>query len=333
MIENVILYLLTPAYVLFSLTSMTFLTLISARISAEEAYSKLSKELSNKSFNEKNNETTSNTVDIEKKNDFNSNNKSIISIILGVSNTTVKYFTIFYIINTFVYYFLLDLRGYVIIILNLVVLVISNFLGTRLRIIGITGRSASGKSYMSKYIREKFKYTVLDIDQINREVLSQKNVIKEIRQVFGDSVFDEKGELNKLEVRKVIYHDADKRKKLEKITHFRVFKLLMVKVLYHKFLKFEKYVFLENAILLKIPRLMKLCFPIISVICADNNQSLLRLIKRDSVDKENAEALLNNQLPVSEFIMKSDILVENNGTLEEFEKSIDGVVKKLMTSI
>lgn len=49
---------------------------------------------------------------------------------------------------------------------------------------------------------------------------------KEIKEVFGDQVFRDNGELNREQLGKIIFEDVEKRKQLNKITHPKIQKIM-----------------------------------------------------------------------------------------------------------
>ena len=64
--------------------------------------------------------------------------------------------------------------------------------------IGLTGGVGSGKSTVSSYMKE-FGIPVIDGDCLAMEAVAPGNIaMREIRQVFGNGIFNEDGSLNRL---------------------------------------------------------------------------------------------------------------------------------------
>ena len=59
-----------------------------------------------------------------------------------------------------------------------------------MKIVTISGKSGSGKSYVAKLLASFFDANVLDIDKISHETLELEQIKKAIKQVFGEAVFD-----------------------------------------------------------------------------------------------------------------------------------------------
>lgn len=80
--------------------------------------------------------------------------------------------------------------------------------------IGLTGGVGSGKSTVSSYMKE-FGIPVIDGDCLAMEAVAPGNIaMREIRQVFGNGIFNEDGSLNRLKTAEIIFKDEEKRKAL-----------------------------------------------------------------------------------------------------------------------
>lgn len=301
--------ILLSIYFVFSIGTMSLITLISPRLSALD--------------------------NLEKKEEFLKNEADVQDSLgkdkesFGLNSTVFKCFVLFYIFNSVVYGIIFGIHGFVMLAVHAVTLLISQFLGRHLRIIGITGQISSGKSEFSKYLREHHKCTVIDIDLINREVLEFEEVKREIRERLGDSCFNEDGALNKLEIRKIIYSDPLKKRQMEKITHMRVLKIFIKRVLYLKLIKWEKYVFIENSILLKLNFLVKICYPIISIVCLNQSILINRIRNRDNCSEEDAQKVLSNQFTAKEYMIRSDYIINNEGSIDDLKIKADEFINDL----
>jgi dephospho-CoA kinase len=239
-------------------------------------------------------------------------------------------FIIFYFANSIISNYILSIRSYYSALINCIFLILAFYISKKFRIHGITGQIASGKSTSSNYLREKYGATVIDIDKLNAEVLQEKEVKKQILQKFGEEVFDEFGNLKKLEVRKIIFNDNKKKKQLENITHFKVLKKLFCSIFKEKFLKQKNLVMIENAILLKIPFLKYICYSIIAVVSIDKAVKIRRIMERDNIQDRNlAENILHNQMTIEEFNNEADYVILNDGRVEELHSKIDLFIEAL----
>ncbi|KAI7869786.1 dephospho-CoA kinase domain-containing protein [Spinellus fusiger] len=88
-----------------------------------------------------------------------------------------------------------------------------------MKLIGLTGGIASGKSTATQLIRE-YGVPVIDADTIAREVVAPgKPANKKIREAFGESVFLADETLDRPKLGEIIFNDPAKRKILNQCTH------------------------------------------------------------------------------------------------------------------
>jgi len=233
---------------------------------------------------------------------------------------------IFYLTNAIILFLIFNVKGIYCHLINLFLLGAGVVFSKRLRIIGLTGQVCSGKSTTAKYLREKHGASVIIVDDINKEVLSRPYVLKEIRDKFGDEVFFENGDLNKLKMREIIFKDLKKRKELEYITHFRVLLTMVWMIIKEKFLLGNKYVILENALLLRFSFLTYWCFPILSICMGNDHEIIMRIMERDRCPQEIAENMLKNQFTSQEFFKLSYHCILNESNLENLFREIDNLL-------
>ena len=86
-------------------------------------------------------------------------------------------------------------------------------------IIGLTGSIASGKSTVSTMLKRK-GFPIVDADEIARQVVEPGSpVLQEISRVFGESVLQADGSLNRVKLGEIIFNDEEMRQKLNSIIH------------------------------------------------------------------------------------------------------------------
>ena len=94
-----------------------------------------------------------------------------------------------------------------------------------MRIIGILGGVASGKSVVAEQFRH-LGAMVLDADQVGHEVLREPEVIQAVRERWGDGVIAENGQINRSAVAKIVFAPPPKGPEelafLEQLTHPRI---------------------------------------------------------------------------------------------------------------
>ena len=172
--------------------------------------------------------------------------------------------------------------------------------------IALTGGIASGKSLVSNFFRE-LKISVIDTDIISREILhSNKSILCEIRNSFGNHIFSEQGGLKRKELRKIIFENRKKRLLLESIMHPEIRKETLKRIQMEEGI----YHIIVIPLLYNSP-MKKNIDRIIVVDCTDAIQ-LQRLLKRDSETISQAKHIISSQASRQDLLKIADDLIQNN---------------------
>ena len=172
--------------------------------------------------------------------------------------------------------------------------------------IALTGGIASGKSLVSNFFRE-LKISVIDTDIISREILhSNKSILCEIRNSFGNHIFSEQGGLKRKELRKIIFENRKKRLLLESIMHPEIRKETLKRIQMEEGI----YHIIVIPLLYNSP-MKKNIDRIIVVDCTDALQ-LQRLLKRDSETISQAKDIISSQASRQDLLKIADDLIQNN---------------------
>ncbi|CAI8955808.1 MULTISPECIES: dephospho-CoA kinase [Bacillus] len=192
-------------------------------------------------------------------------------------------------------------------------------------VIGLTGGIASGKSTVSQMFCE-LHIPVIDADIIAREVVEQgKEAYKEIVDVFGEEILQADGELDRPKLGSIVFHNEEKRLRLNKIVHPAVRKEMNV----------QKDMYIKEgmqAVVLDIPllfesKLTSLVDQILVVAVAPSTQ-LERLMKRNGFIEEEAKARIDSQMSLAEKITLADKVIYNDGTIAETKAQLHRILKE-----
>lgn len=85
-------------------------------------------------------------------------------------------------------------------------------------VIGLTGGIGSGKSFVASQLVQ-LGCGVVDADAISREAMSNQAILEQVRQQWGDGVFDTLGNLDRKALAAYVFSDENQRKALEGIIH------------------------------------------------------------------------------------------------------------------
>jgi dephospho-CoA kinase len=191
-------------------------------------------------------------------------------------------------------------------------------------LVGLTGNYGTGKSTVLK-IFQKLGALTYDADKIVESLLQETEVLQQIRNLFGDGIFQANGGLDKQKVAAIIFSDNASRRSLEDILHPLVFKKIN-RLLEHPDRK-SRIVVVETPLLFE--RGYEGRFQCIITVQTEQERALHRLEKK-GLKQEEALQRIRSQLPIEEKIRKSDFIVNNNGSPAETEQQVINIYEKLL---
>lgn len=193
-------------------------------------------------------------------------------------------------------------------------------------IIGLTGGIASGKTTVSSFLKAK-NFLVLDADKIAKEISEQEAIKREIVISFGEKILDSNSNIDRKKLKKIIFEDKKELAKLNSIIHPEVYKF------FEKTAKEKRLENSEKIIIFDVPLLFesgidKLCDKIL-LIWTNRERRIKRIMERDNIESSLAEKIIDSQMSDKEKIKKADIIIENNGSIDELYKKIERFCENL----
>ncbi len=189
------------------------------------------------------------------------------------------------------------------------------------KIIGLTGGIGSGKTIIANYFMGA-GIPVYIADNEARKIMSQTEIIVEIKKIFGCVIF-ENDILNREKLAEIVFGNPEKLNQLNAIVHPAVKKNFENWILNHKNYPFVVY---ETAILFESGN-DKNCDLIITV-TAPQETRIKRIIKRDNTTREQVMNRINAQYNDAQRISKSDFVIENISP-ESTKQEVDKILKIL----
>jgi dephospho-CoA kinase len=181
-------------------------------------------------------------------------------------------------------------------------------------VIGITGGISTGKTTFCKCLREILPAaTFFDADQAARDLVERDPEVRElIAREFGAGIFSASGDLNRAQMRTIVFADAEKKRALEQILHPRIRRQWSLEAEGHRN---SADLFFADIPLLYETGGETLCDSVVVVACSPSVQ-LERLVARTQRDRSTAEQMISSQMPLSEKSRRADHVVWNNGGRE-----------------
>ena len=200
----------------------------------------------------------------------------------------------------------------------------------KVKIIGLTGGIATGKSTVSNIII-KLGYKVIDADKIAKDAVKiGKPAYEKIIDFFGKDILDINNNVNRKKLGSIIFRDRLMRKKLNKIVHPYVFE--GIKKLIEKY-KEERIIFLDVPLLIEeMDEFINygISFDEIWLVYVDEATQLDRLIKRDLISKEDAIKRIRAQMPLKLKREYATRIIDNGKDLKSLEKTVEKIVYEVI---
>jgi len=192
-------------------------------------------------------------------------------------------------------------------------------------VVGLTGGIASGKSTVSQMF-EKAGVPVVCADELAHELVkSGSQALQEIERAFGRDVIDGNGELNRPAMARLVFQDESKRKRLECIIHPRVREAAAQRTR-----KLEEAGY--GMVIVDVPLLFEVGWDTLDavvVVYAPRTVQERRLMDRDGLSKEEAEARLGAQMSLEEKKNRADYVIDNTGSLDQTLAQVRETLKLL----
>jgi dephospho-CoA kinase len=192
----------------------------------------------------------------------------------------------------------------------------SESVGPRL-VVGLTGGIASGKSLVGALFVE-LGAVLVDTDVVAREVVAPGEPgLAAIRAEFGEAVLSPSGEIDRRALRSLIFADETKRRTLDSILHPPIRERTRAKIAAQA----------APYVLVAVPLLVEASFGdlvdrILVVDCPETLQ-LERLMRRDSIPKTEALAMLSAQTDRATRLQAAHDVIDNSGTTDATRRQVE----------
>ncbi|POS67178.1 Dephospho-CoA kinase [Streptococcus parauberis] len=193
------------------------------------------------------------------------------------------------------------------------------------KIIGLTGGIASGKSTVVKEIRQA-GYEVIDADQVVHELQRKGGrLYQALLNFFGPSILQEDGEIDRPKLSKMIFSSLENRDHSSRLQNQIIQEELMSRK--EKLEAKGKPFFMDIPLLIELD--MRHWFNEIWLVYVDQDTQKQRLMNRNHYSEQEARDRIASQMPLQEKLKFADIVIDNNGSLQELTDQIGQILSKL----
>lgn len=198
-----------------------------------------------------------------------------------------------------------------------------------MKIIGLCGRSGSGKGYVCERL-SKFGVFCIDTDRVYRRLCAASKerspLVTELAGAFGEGVVAADNSVDRPALGAMVFSDDVALRTLDRITHKYI--LREVRNILAKCRENGVSVACVDAPLLFESGFDSECDVTVCVTASEENR-VERIMRRDGIGEEKARARLASQKSDDEFRALCDIVIVNDGDDEELDKSITELITSL----
>jgi dephospho-CoA kinase len=196
-----------------------------------------------------------------------------------------------------------------------------------MRVIGLTGGIASGKSTVARTLRDLGAH-IVDADQLARDVVMPRQpALQEIARAFGPEVITPEGTLDRKRLGALVFGNADKRRQLEAITHPRIAALTQERMIGLAaegvpVAIYEAALLVENGTHRALDGLI--------VTSCDEATQARRIGERDGLSVAEARARIAAQLPLADKVAVADWVIDTCATVAETQEEVAKVWAEIL---
>jgi dephospho-CoA kinase len=193
--------------------------------------------------------------------------------------------------------------------------------------VGLTGGIGSGKTTVSNLF-ENLGVAVIDTDVIARELVNNNaSVLNEIIGVFGQTILDQNGTLDRKKLAQIVFNQKKEKKQLENILHPRIRTEVDSQIQ-----AFSSDTIPPQYVIVVIPLLFETGFRDlinrILVVISDEKIRIERVKQRDNRDMDEIQSIINCQVTDEIRTSEADDIIKNNYDFKELESQVQQLHKK-----
>ena len=178
-------------------------------------------------------------------------------------------------------------------------------------LVGLTGGIATGKSTVSELFR-RLGCVILDADLIAREVVAPgEPALAQIAAEFGRDVLQSDGTLDRKKLGAVVFGNAERRKRLEQLTHPAIRDRFQRHLTELEAKGFDGIVLWDAPVMIESGGYRDM--DKLVVVATDEATQSARLRGRDGIEAAEAQRKIGSQMPVAEKAKLADYVIDNTG--------------------
>ena len=194
-----------------------------------------------------------------------------------------------------------------------------------MKVIGITGGIASGKSTLSSYLKNKYQAYIFNADKEAKLLLHSKPITDKIKKAFPELL-----DLSKNSISNEVFKNEESQKKINKIIHPIISDLIMQRI---NDKKNTNTLFVIDAALIIESGMFKEYAnngSKLILLIADKDLRLKRALGRGNLSKQTIKDRMKLQMEDNQKMKYADFVIENNSTKSKLYGIIDEIIEKIV---
>ena len=200
-----------------------------------------------------------------------------------------------------------------------------------MKVVGLTGGIASGKSTVSRMF-EALGARIIDADRIARDVVAPgRESWSKIVERFGRGILLPDGSIDREKLGRIVFDDAEARSALNSITHPVIISEIAGRVA--TYIEQDAPLVLIDAALLFESGAKGSTIGEVIIVTAEEEIQVERIVRRDGLSPEAAGKRIAAQMPLDEKRRLADHVIDNSGTLDETRLQVKALWEGLTGSL
>lgn len=197
------------------------------------------------------------------------------------------------------------------------------------KVIGLTGGIGTGKSAVAQ-IMEGLGAAVIDADSLAHEALIPgTDTWRDVVAAFGNGIVSPEGGIDRPALAKIVFNNPELLARLNQIVHPRLKEVAKDKI-------GEYQAYGSAVIVLEAPLLIEAGWDDmvdeVWVVTAAESRIMERLVQR-GLQREDILARMRTQLSTGERLKHADIVINNDGSLDELRGRVAGLMARLLSDV
>ena len=195
-----------------------------------------------------------------------------------------------------------------------------------MKIIGLTGGIGSGKSTVSRFLAE-LGAVIIDADKVGHEAYKpDTEVWREVVASFGRQILTPNGDIDRKKLGEIVFDKPEALSRLNQILHPRIYDMVKAQLEEYR----RQWV---DVVVLEAPLLIEAGWTSLVdevwVTVASESTMLRRLEECSGLSKQQSLARIRSQLSSEERMKHADVVINNDGDINELKSKVEKIWQRL----